>query len=378
MDAAPPPADDTALDDLRRRLRATRFLDGVPGGWDRGTDAAYLADLVYAWADDYDWRAAEERIRALPWELTSDGMRAIHQRAEDPHAPAVVLLHGWPDSVLRYERVLPLLTDVHVVVPALPGFPYSDLPPMSGAAMADPIAVMLGEMGHDRFLVSGGDVGASVAESLARRFPDRVLALHLTDIGLGHLATVPAEERTPAEQLFAVDVERWRAREGGYNAEQATKPNTLTPALGDSPVGLASWLVEKLRGWSDCGGDVEQAFPRDELLTWITLYWVTGTIGTSFGPYALREPPVPGRLPVPTVVSVFANDVLPAPRELAERVLDVRVWDEQPAGGHFAAWEQPEAFVAGLRKAIDLVTGAPSTGAVPQEAPDPSPLASAE
>lgn len=354
---APPPANTTTLDDLKRRLKTARTVDGVPGGWDRGTDAAYLADLTAYWADDYDWRAAEERIRALPWERTSDGMRAVHQRAEDPHAPAVVLLHGWPDSVLRYERVLPLLTDVHVVVPALPGYPFSDLPPSSGAAMADPIAVMLGEMGHDRFVVSGGDVGSSVAESLARRFPDRVLSLHLTDVGLGHLATVPAQERSPAEQLFAVDLEQWRAREGGYIAEQATKPNTLAAALGDSPVGLAAWLVEKLRDWSDCGGNVEAAFPRDELLTWITLYWITGAIGTSFGPYALREPPAPGRVPTPTVVSSCANDVLPAPRELAERVFDVRVWDEQPAGGHFAAWEQPEAFVTGLRRAIDLATG---------------------
>jgi pimeloyl-ACP methyl ester carboxylesterase len=364
MDAAPPPADDAppaiddaVLDDLRRRLAAARIVGGVPGGWDRGADPDYLADLVLYWLESYDWRAAEARIRALPWVRTGDGMRAIHQVAADPHAPAVVLLHGWPDSFLRFERVLPLLTDVHVVVPALPGYPYSDLPPSSREAMADPIAVMLGELGHDRFVVSGGDIGAGVAESLARRFPDRVMALHLTDVTLAHLPTIPQEERSPAEQLFAVDVEQWRAREGAYAAEQGTKPNTLAAALGDSPAGLAAWIVEKLRAWSDCGGDVEAVFPRDELLTWVTLYWVTGAIGTSFGPYALREAPAPGRVAVPTVVSAFANEILPPPRELAERTFDLRVWDEQPAGGHFAAWEQPEAFAHGLRAAIELASG---------------------
>jgi pimeloyl-ACP methyl ester carboxylesterase len=364
MTAAPPPADDApapvpdaVLDDLRRRLGAARLVEGVQGGWNRGADTDYLDELVLYWLESYDWRAAEARIRALPWTRTSDGMRALHQRAADPHAPAVVLLHGWPDSVLRYERVLPLLTDVHVVVPALPGYPWSELGATSGAGMADPVAVMLGELGHDRFVVSGGDIGSTVAESLARRFPDRVTAVHLTDVPLGHLAAVPADDRSSAEQLFAVAVDQWRAREGAYIAEQATKPNTLAAALGDSPVGLAAWLVEKLRTWSDCGGEVETAFPRDELLTWITAYWVTGTIGTSFGPYALREPPIPGRVELPTVVSAFANDMLPPPREYAERVFALREWDEQPKGGHFAAWEQPEAFVDGLRKAIALGPG---------------------
>jgi pimeloyl-ACP methyl ester carboxylesterase len=354
MTDAPEPVDDAVLDDLRRRLRGTRLVGGLPGSWERGTDALYLADLVAYWADGYDWRAAEERIRSLPWARTRNGMRGLHQRAADPAAPVLLLLHGWPDSVLRFERVLPLLTDVHVVVPALPGFPYSGLGPSSRQAMAEPVAAMLDELGYDRVVVSGGDIGTGVAESLARRSPERVAALHLTDLPLARAFSTPPEERTPAEARFAAEVEQWRALEGGYIAEQATKPNTLAAALGDSPVGLAAWLVEKLRSWSDCDGDVESAFPRDDLLTWITVYWVTGTIGTSFGPYALQEPPAPGRIAAPAVVSVFPHEPLHAPRGLAERILDVRVWDEQPAGGHFAAWEQPEAFVRALRQAIAL------------------------
>ena len=128
----------------------------------------------------------------------------------------------------------------------------------------------------------------------------------------------------------------------------------LAAALGDSPAGLAAWIVEKLRSWSDCGGDVESVFPRDDLLTWVTAYWVTGTIGSSFLPYVEDAPPVEGRVEVPTVVSIFPHDLVPAPREFGERFFDIREWDEEPSGGHFAAWEKPEAYVAGLRKAIAL------------------------
>ncbi|MDH2444267.1 epoxide hydrolase [Amnibacterium sp. CER49] len=355
-DAAPAPVDDAVLDDLRRRLRATRTVDVVPGGPERGVESGYLTGLVRYWAEEHDWRAAEDRIRALPWVRSSGGLRAVHQRAADPAAPVVVLLHGWPDSVLRFTRVLPLLPDVHVVVPALPGYPFSDLPASSGAAMADPVAALLDELGYGACTVSGGDIGTSVAESLARRHPEHVGALHLTDVPSRALALVDRSDWTPEERAFSAEIARWQAGEGAYLAEQATKPNTLAAALGDSPAGLAAWIVEKLRSWSDCDGDVEAAFPRDDLLTWVTAYWVTGTIGTSFGPYALREPPVPGRVAAPLAVQLFPRDLLHAPRGYAERTFDVREWDVAESGGHFAAWERPEAFVAGLRKAVALAT----------------------
>ena len=353
MDAAPPPVEDAVLEDLRRRLRSTRRVHGVAGDWERGTDATYLTQLVEYWADRYDWRAAEARIRALPW-VEHGGMRAIHQRAAEVDAPVVVLLHGWPDSILRFERVLPLLTDVHVVVPTLSGYPYSGQPASSREAMAHPVAELLEQLGYERYIVAGGDIGTGVAESLARLHPERVAALHLTDLPFRQLALVPEEQWSDAERTYSAEVAEWQQRDGAYLAEQATRPNTLSPALGDSPAGLAAWLVEKLRGWSDCGGDVESVFPRDDLLTWITLYWVTGTIGTSFGPYAQREPPAPGRVEVPTVVHQFPAELLHPPREFAERVFDVREWEVASAGGHFAAWEQPEEYVRGLRKAIAL------------------------
>jgi pimeloyl-ACP methyl ester carboxylesterase len=354
MGSAPEAADQELLDRLRERLRSTRFVDGLDGDWDRGTDRDYLAGLIAYWADSYDWRAAEDRLLALPWVRASNGIRAIAQRAGDPAAPTVVLLHGWPDSFLRYTRVLPLLRDMHVVVPCLPGYPYSDSPGSSREAMAEPIAAMLGELGYDRYVVSGGDIGSGVAETLTRAHPDRVSALHLTDVPLNHLTVLDPGEATAGERDYLDSVTRWRAAEGGYIAQQSTKPNTLALALGDSPAGLAAWIVEKLRSWSDCGGDIESVLPRDDLLTWITLYWVTGAIGTSFAPYAERRPPQPGRVETPTVISQFPRDLLPAPRSLAERFFDVRIWEQHSAGGHFAAWEQPDAFARSIRAAVSL------------------------
>lgn len=355
-DAAPPPVEQAVLDDLRRRLRAYRRIGTTADtGWDRGTDPDYLAELVRSWAEDYDWRPHERRIRALPW-VRAGRLRAVHQRVDAEAAPAVVLLHGWPDSVLRYERVLPLLTDVHVVVPALPGYPFAAPPPdhdLSAADMAPMVAEAMAELGHQRYVVSGGDIGRGVATALALHHPERVAALHLTDVPLfaafgGDPAGQTAEERALRERA-----ERWRAVEGGYLHQQATKPHSLAAALGDSPAGLAAWIVEKLRAWSDCDGDVESVFPREQLLTWITAYWVTGAIGTSFAPYAKASAPF-DRIDVPTVVTQFAGEIVQAPRSVAERLFDLRGWETGTAGGHFGAWEQPEQFVGFLRAALAL------------------------
>lgn len=363
-DAAPPPVPDALLHDLRARLRAWRQVEGtgVPG-WDRGTEAGYLADLVRYWASSYDWRVHEERIRALPWTWACR-LRAVHQRSARPDAPAVVLLHGWPDSVLRYSRVLPLLTDVHVVVPTLPGFPFA--PPLarrdlSSADMAEHVAEAVAELGYDRYVVSAGDIGRGVALPLAARHPDRVAALHVTDLPL---ARPGADDAPPTddERALRAATQAWRASDGAYLAQQATRPHTLAVALGDSPAGLASWLVEKLRGWSDCGGDVESVFPRDDLLTWVMAYWTTGSIGTSFAPYAKPSPPV-GRIEVPTVVQQFPRELVRAPRSVAERLVDLRGWLEPPSGGHFGAWEAPGSWVEGVRAALAVAEPALRPGA---------------
>ena len=361
MTAAPEPVADEVLQDLRRRLRATRRV-GLPRGlgWKRGTDPDYLTSLVEYWAEKYVWREHEERIRALPWAVTeADGFtaRLIHQQSDQDAAPAVVLLHGWPDSVLRFERVLPLLGDLNVVVPCLPGFPFSEPVRevgMSVTSMAEVVAGVMSKLGYDRYVVSGGDVGSSIAESMAAAHPEQVGALHFTDVPFRRVGRLEPTSLSPDERDYLAAAQRWQRSEGGYMHEQATKPHTLSVGLGDSPAGLAAWIVEKLRSWSDCGDDVESVFSREVLLTWVTAYWVTGTIGTSFLPYVER-PEIVERVEAPSVFTLFPHDLVRPPQALGARLFDVRAWDEQPDGGHFGAWERPEAFVAGLRQAVGLL-----------------------
>jgi pimeloyl-ACP methyl ester carboxylesterase len=356
-------------DEMRERLRRTRRVT-IPWSDDerRGIGGAHLGELLERWANGFDWSAHERRIAALPWATVRAGgtdLRVIHQRSADPDAAVVVLLHGWPDSVLRFERVLPLLADMHVVVPALPGFPFAaplTSPGMSANRIAGIVADALDELGHSRYTLSGGDVGGTVAEILAAEHPDRVAALHLTNVAPQRALTADPSGLPPDAAAYLHRSAQWFRSEGGYILEQSTRPNTLAVALGDSPAGLAAWLVEKLESWSDA-----PAFTPDELLTWVTAYWVTGTIGTSFATYV--EPvTLPDRIDTPTVLSIFPRDTKPEPRSYAEAFLNVREYREHTAGGHFAAWEQPETYVGDLRRAVEL--GATlARGRLPQEEP---------
>ena len=192
-----------------------------------------------------------------------------------------------------------------------------------------------------------------MATGLAEQYPDRVAALHLTDVPLASMMRADRSTLSTEELAYLDDLDRWRRTDGAYLHEQATRPHTLSVGLGDSPAGLAAWIAEKLRGWSDCGGDVESVFPRDDLLTWVTAYWVTGSIGTSFAPYAKQSAPFE-RLEVPTVVAQFPRELVRAPRSVAEKIFDLRVWQEPTAGGHFGAWERPEEYVDGVRAALSL------------------------
>ncbi|WP_429420007.1 epoxide hydrolase family protein [Nocardia sp. GAS34] len=341
--------------EIRERLRRTRRVT-TPWSEDRtrGIAGTHLDELLERWANGYDWGVHERRIDEFPWETVQTGdidLRVIHQRSADPGVPVVVLLHGWPDSVLRFERVLPLLADLHVVVPALPGFPFAaplTMPGMSVNRIAGIVAAALDELGYSRYTVSGGDVGGTVAEVLAAEHPDRVAALHLTNIAPLHALRADRSNLAPDAVAYLDRSAQWFRTEGGYIAEQSTRPNTLAAALGDSPAGLAAWIVEKLESWSD-----ESAFTVDELLTWVTAYWVTGTIGTSFATYA--EPvTLPDRIDTPTVLSVFPRDIKPEPRSYAEAFLNVCEYVKHRAGGHFAAWEQPEAYAGDIHRAVKL------------------------
>ncbi|MBR7829690.1 epoxide hydrolase [Actinospica sp. MGRD01-02] len=342
--------------EMRDRLRRTRRVS-TPWRDDstRGIIGTHLDELLEHWANRYDWAVHERRIGELPWVTVKTGdtdLRVIHQRSANPDAPVVVLLHGWPDSVLRFERVLPLLTDLHVVVPALPGFPFAPpltTPGMSVNRIAGIVADTLDELGYSRYTLSGGDVGGTIAEILAADHPDRVAALHLTNLAPQHAFTADPTKLAPDAAAYLGRAAQWFRTDGAYIAEQSTRPNTLAVALADSPAGLAAWIVEKLESWSDGA-----AFTPDELLTWVTAYWVTGTIGTSFTTYT--EPAtLPGHIDTPTLLSIFPRDTKPEPRTYAEAFLNIREYVEHPAGGHFAAWEQPEAYADDIHRAVKLV-----------------------
>lgn len=361
-----------ALEDLRTRLRATRWPDAPEdAGWSLGTDLDQLRDLVAHWAERFDWPAQEAALARLPRfrvPLGGLGIHFVHAKAVAPAGPVLplVLSHGWPDSFWRYSKVIPLLTDPEahgadpadafdVVVPDMPGFGYSDRPagrPLDSIAVAGLWAELMTVLGYERFGAAGGDVGSHVSRYLALDHPDRVVAVHRTDGGLPVFTGDPAD-LTPEERTWMEDVAAWGGTEGAYAAIHRTKPQTAAFGLNDSPAGLAAWIVEKLRAWSDCGGDVERSFTKDEILTNITLYWLTGTIGSSMRMYSANAAIPPAqlarRVEVPSGFSIFAGDIVRPPRAWLERTTHMVRMTEPPRGGHFAAFEEPEIYAEELR-----------------------------
>ncbi len=364
------PQDD--LDDLRERLARTRWIDEVEGaGWDYGANLSYLKELTGYWREGFDWRAQEEVLnRFANFRATVDGfgLHFVHERGEGPDPFPILLSHGWPDSFYRFHKLIPLLTDparfggdatdaFDVVVPSLPGFGFSERPTergMTGQRVTELFHKLMTEtLGYERFGAHGGDIGSGLTEMLARRHAASLAGIHLTDVPYSHMFTMAPDDLSEPEQAYLAAGQQWLMREGAYAMEQSTKPQTLAFGLNDSPAGLAAWIVEKFRAWSDCGGDVEKSFNKDELLTNITIYWTTQTIKSSFLPYYEGQDDAPedagSRVEVPAGVAIFPKDIVPAPREYGERIFDVRRWTEMPRGGHFAAMEEPELLVEDIR-----------------------------
>ncbi|MDR7380760.1 epoxide hydrolase family protein [Promicromonospora iranensis] len=359
-----------AVEDLRARLRTTRWPDAPEdAGWSLGTDLGYLRELVTYWADGFDWAAQEAVLARLPrfrTQVGGLGIHFVHARAVAPVGPVLplVLSHGWPDSFWRYSKVVPLLTDpgahgadpadaFDVVVPDMPGFGYSDRPtgqPLSSVAVAGLWAELMRGLGYERFGAAGGDMGSHVSRYLALDHPDRVAAVHRTDGGLPVFAGDPAT-LAPAERAWFAEAATWTATEGAYGAMHRTKPQTVAAALNDSPAGLAAWIVEKLHGWSD--GGVGRGYTMDEILTNITIYWLTGTIGSSMRMYHANSK-IPAeqltrRVEVPSGFSLFRGDVVRPPRAWLERTTNAVRVTEPERGGHFAAFEEPELYAQELR-----------------------------
>jgi pimeloyl-ACP methyl ester carboxylesterase len=336
-----------------------------------GTDVAYLRELVGYWADEFDWPAQEAALNRLPHlRVALDGLRihVVHARAVASSGPPMPLIlgHGWPDSFWRYTKVVPLLTDpvahgadpsdaFDVVVPDMPGYGYSTTPEgavLDSVAVAGLWADLMTALGYERFGAAGGDIGSHVSRYLALDHPDRVVTVHRTDAGVPVVGGDPGD-LTPEEREWLAAAGAWGATEGAYAAMHRTKPQTAAVGLTDSPAGLASWIVEKLRGWSDCDGDVERSYTKDEILTNVTIYWLTGTIASSMRMYranaAIPPAQLARRVEVPSGFSLFPGDVLRPPRAWLERTANTVRVTEPPRGGHFAPFEEPELYAQELR-----------------------------
>jgi microsomal epoxide hydrolase len=360
------------LEDLAARLARTRWPDEPPlAPWSTGTSLAYMRQLVQHWQHGFDWRAQERKLNAFAqFTVPLDGIDVhfIHEQGKGPAPMPLLLSHGWPGSVFEFHKIIPMLTDPQrfggdpvdaftVVAPSLPGYAFSfrsGQERFSVERIADTFAKLMSDvLGYRRFAAQGGDWGAFVTSRIGLTWPQLVHGIHVNLLAVRRdpkmLANPNAEEK-----LFLEQLSHWLKEETGYQWIQGTKPQTLAYGLTDSPVGLAAWIVEKFRTWSDCGGDVESVFTKDELLTNITLYWATGAIGSSFWPYYARMHgpwPIPegSRVEVPTGYVEFPREILRPPRSLAETVYNIQRWTKAERGGHFAALEQPQKLAEEVR-----------------------------
>jgi len=363
--------DDSAIAGLKARLTQVRWPDEAPEPpWRYGTSVAFMRELVEYWAHAYDWRKTEAALNAWPQFVTSiDGIDVHFLKVEGrgPDPTPLLLSHGWPGSILEFVKLIPLLTDpashggdasdaFTVVVPSLPGYTLSFHPNQERRALPQIGAIfheLMMRLGLSRYGAQGGDWGSFVTAWLGANRAAHLVGIHLNLMPLRRdraMFVNPTEE----ERRYLAELDAWLKEETGYQWIQGTRPQTLAFALSDSPVGLAAWMVEKFRAWTDCDGDPRNALSMDEMLGNISLYWFTNCIGASFWPYYARMHgpwPIEGKVGVPTGYCEFPREILRPPRAAAERVFtDIRRWSVMPRGGHFAALEQPEALAREIRE----------------------------
>jgi pimeloyl-ACP methyl ester carboxylesterase len=364
--------DSSVLDDLHRRLATTRWTNDINNDtWQTGTNATYLKELCDYWWRDFDWKKNEDYLNSFSHFKTSvdgTGIHFIHEKGKSKKTVPILLIHGYPDSFMRFLKVIPLLTaaDEHglsfdLVIPSIPGYGFSEIPNETGMN-PQRIAtlftkLMKDELGYSNFIVHGGDWGSGIAEQIAIDNPKDIKGIHLTDIPWYHLFNIPADKLTEAEKKYRQAGMQWNQTEGAYAILQSSKPQSLGYGLNDSPVALAGWLIEKFYAWSDCNGNLESIFTKDELLTNLTIYWATQTINSALRLYyesaVVRQQKMgkeTRKLEAPTGVATFPKDMVPAPREFAERIFNVQQWTEMPRGGHFTAMEQPDLFAKDIRE----------------------------
>lgn len=354
----------SVISDLRRRLRATRVPGAVDGaGWSYGVNAEALRPVLDAWGR-FDWRAFEARFNMLPQSIARiDGetLHFIHAPSADANAKPLLLLHGWPSSVVQFMDVIPKLNAAgfHVVAPSLPGFGFSSQPQVAGMSVrcvgALMSRLMRDTLGYPRYAARGSDLGAGVLQQIALTRPQELIGLHLS--GTNPFVAFRPNDMSAEERAFVARADQWMQSEMAYAALHSTKPQTVAYALNDSPAGLAAWIFEKFHAWTDRGDDVVGRYGADKLLANLTIYWATQTIGSSMRLYAetARDQGAQwGRVATPTAMLMTPFDMFPTPRAWAERSWNVQRWTEVDRGGHFLEWEEPQlvaddmqAFFAG-------------------------------
>jgi microsomal epoxide hydrolase len=373
---------EAVLGDLRERLARTRFPDQLEGAdWSYGTELGFLRALVDYWRGHYDWRRHETLLNGFPhFQTAIDEHRVRFLHVRSPHADAfpLVLTHGWPGSIFEFYKILGPLTDptqhggnagdaFHVVCPSIPGYGFSEPPRTPGwdtRRMAEVNAKLMARLGYARYGAQGGDWGAIISTQNALVDRDHCAGIHLNMV----VAFPPSDGSDPMAGLDDVekaslgDLGHFQKEETGYQQIQGTKPQTLGYGLNDSPAGLAAWIVEKFRTWSDCDGDVAKRFTNDELLTNIVIYWVTQSITSSTRLYyetmhSGRFGPAGERVETPTGCAIFPKELYRAPRAWAERAFNVQHWTRMPRGGHFAALEEPSLLVDDVRSFFRTVRG---------------------
>lgn len=361
---------DTELSDLKSRLAQARFPDAVKGaGWRYGADIEFMNALAEYWRAHFDWRAQESRLNAFPqFRADVDGHKIhfIHVRGKGPNPLPLVITHGWPSSIAEFSRIIPLLADpaahggraedaFDVIAPSLPGYGFSARPTAAGlsspAVTALWAALMTDVLGYNRFAAHGGDIGGGITNRLARYYPDRLIAIHTMVAPPVDLTN--ARDLSAAERAFVALGDAWEREEGAYGHQQRTRPQTLAFGLNDSPIGLAAWIAEKWRAWSDCHGDVLSRFSMDDLLTTISIYWFTQTIGSSMRIYFetahANEPKLERKIEVPARLYLTTEPVDRCPPEYAARSFANLSYGLAPRGGHFLAAEEPELLAEDIR-----------------------------
>ena len=357
---------DEVIADLRARISNTRWPEKSPATpWEQGTDLLYLQDLLAYWADGFAWRTQEDWLNSFHHfraDIDGIGIHFVHERAVSGKGIPLVLTHGWPSCFAEYLPLVPFLTNpaahgiagpgCDVVIPSLPGYGFTERPDRTGVTSrytADLWHRLMQGLGYRQYGAQGGDFGAAVTTFMALDNPDPMLGIHLSNLDVAPYLGRESRPLSQSEQAYLAQFERWREDDRGYGAIQSTRPQTVGYGLNDSPAGLAAWLIEKWRAWSDSGGNLDATFSRDFLLTVVTLYWVSQTITSSMRDYAdnrwLAALGPGDRITVPTAIAVFANQLVDdgcPPREWAERLYNVRRWSPMRKGGHFAPAEQPE------------------------------------